>query len=112
MTTGHKQIEGIMISLEWIKKCAKRSGYYFSKHGDIERQNDNLMVIEIEEAILQGAILEQYTDTGRGVSCLVVGFTKKGKPVHIVCGRRGDSLVVITVYIPAPPKFKTPYERG
>lgn len=39
-------------------------------------------------------------------------MTISGKPVHVVCGSRGDSLVIITVYIPSPPKFKNPYERG
>ncbi|MEM2915723.1 MAG: DUF4258 domain-containing protein [Candidatus Bathyarchaeia archaeon] len=34
--------------------------YYFSKHGDQERQNENLTVAEIEEALLTGRILEQY----------------------------------------------------
>jgi hypothetical protein len=42
----------------------------------------------------------------------VAGFTDTGKPIHMVCGARGDWLVVITVYIPRPPRFKTPYQRG
>ncbi|NUO06512.1 MAG: DUF4258 domain-containing protein [Candidatus Brocadia sinica] len=57
-------------------------------------------------------ILEKYENTGRGESCLVAGFTNTGKPIHVVCGERGDWLVLITVYVPSPPKFKTPYERG
>jgi hypothetical protein len=101
-----------MIHAEWIKKSVRTSTYYYSKHGDLERQNDNLSIFEIEQALIQGSILEQYSDTGRGESCLMVGFTKKGKPIHIVCGKRGDFMVVITVYIPSPPKFKTPFERG
>ena len=66
----------------------------------------------MEEAVLNGRILEQYEDTGRGKSCLLVGFTRSGKPVHVVCGERGGWLVIITVYLPQPPKFKTPFERG
>ena len=87
-------------------------GYYFSQHGDQERQKDNLTIAEVEEALLNSRILERYRDTGRGESCLVAGFTNQGKPVHIVCGKRADWLSIITVYIPGPPKFKTPYERG
>ena len=83
-----------------------------SEHGDQERQNDNLTLAEIEEALLTGRILEHYEDTGRGESCLVAGFTQMGNPIHLVCGARGDWLVIITIYIPRPPKFKTPYERG
>ena len=48
----------------------------------------------------------------RGDTIPFMLFTKKGKPVHIVCGKRDDWLVIITVYIPTPPKFKTPYERA
>lgn len=101
-----------MLQLKWIQQCVKQNKYYFSKHGDDERQNDNLLISEIEESILSGKVLEQYPDTGRGKSCLVIGFTRKGKPIHVICGRRGELLVIITIYIPVPPKFKNPYERG
>lgn len=101
-----------MFTIEWICERIKKGEYYFSKHGDQERQNDNLIVAEVEEALLAGRIIEQYDDTGRGESCLIAGFTEAGKPIHAVCGKRGDWLVVITVYIPRLPKFKTPYERG
>ena len=74
--------------------------------------NDNLMISEIEESIFDGSILESYPDDKRGASCLVVGFTKDGKPIHVVCGKNGDFLVLITIYIPTPPKFKNPYQRS
>ena len=98
--------------IEWIKKRAASDAYYVTGHADKERQNENLTLGEIETVLATGRILEQYPDSGRGESCLVAGFTDEGKPVHVVCGRRGEELVLITVYIPGPPKFKTPYERG
>jgi hypothetical protein len=101
-----------MFEIGQIRLRAKNGEYYFSKHGDDERQNDNLLVGEVQEALLSGNILECYEDTGRGASCLVAGFTHEGKPIHIVCGEREGCLVIITVYIPRPPKFKNPYERG
>lgn len=101
-----------MFSMEWIHSKILYSDYYFSKHGDQERQNDNLTVAEVEEALLRGQILEHYPDTGRGESCLVVGFTDNNQPIHIVCGRQREMLAIITLYIPTPPKFKNPFERG
>ena len=100
-----------MLDIRWIVTKVRSKDYYFSKHADQERQNDNLVIEEIEEALLAGRILEQYEDTGRGESCLVVGFTERGKPIHLVCGVREEVLAIITVYIPTPPKFVTPYER-
>jgi hypothetical protein len=100
-----------MIKIDWIIEKLSHSEYYYSRHGDQERQNDNLNLNEIEEAILNGRIIERYYDKKRGESCLVAGFSNQGKPIHAVIGKRGDSLVIITVYIPAPPKFKNLYER-
>ena len=101
-----------MFNITWIKDKVKKSEYYFSRHGDKERQNDLLKISEVEEALLNGTIIEQYEDTGRGYSCLVVGFTDVGKPIHIVCAEMEKDLAIVTVYIPFPPKFKNPYERG
>ncbi|MFV1976035.1 MAG: DUF4258 domain-containing protein [Candidatus Scalindua sp.] len=101
-----------MFDIKWIQDKVSKEDYYFSRHGDKERQSDNLTILEVEEAILNGMILEQYEDAGRGKSCLVVGFTNFGKPIHVVCGETEEELTVITVYIPSSPKFKNPYERS
>jgi len=98
--------------MDWIRAGVAGNTFYFSRHGDQERQNENLSISEVAETLSNGRILEQYPDTGRGESCLVVGFTQAGVPVHIVCGQRGDWPVIVTVYVPKPPKFKNPYERG
>ena len=66
---------------------------------------------QVEEALLNGRILEQYPDTGRGESCLVVGFAE-GFAIHAVCGWRGEKVVLVTAYIPRPPKFIDPWTRG
>ena len=94
-----------------IRRSVRESQYYYTHHADIERRADGLTFAEIDEALLNGQILEQYPDTGRGESCLVVGFAGD-KPVHIVCGRRGEWLALITVYIPRRPKFIDPWTRG
>ena len=101
-----------MIDIDWIKNCVNVQDYLYSAHADKERLADNLTLIEVEEAILNGIILEQYADTGRGACCLVAGFTAGGKPIHIVVGRRNDQVIIITVYIPTPPKFITPFKRN
>jgi hypothetical protein len=76
----------------------------------LERKADNLTLAQVEEALLNGKILEQYPDTGRGESCLVVGLSGD-VPIHLVCGWRGEMIVLITAYIPRPPKFIDPWTR-
>lgn len=80
-------------------------------NAEIERKADELTFAQIEEALLNGKILEQYPNTGRGESCLVVGFAGK-VPIHIVCGWRDERAALITVYIPTLPKFIDPWTRG
>ena len=100
-----------MIRIEEIQEKVRTNQYLYSHHAEIERRADDLTFAQVEEALLKGQILEQYTDTGRGESCLVVGFAGP-QPIHAVCGWRGEKLVLITVYVPRPPKFIDPWTRG
>lgn len=99
------------MDIENIKTRIRSNQYGYSLHADIERKADELTLAQVEEALLAGTILEQYPDTGRGESCLVVGFAGD-VPIHIVCGWRGEKVVIITVYVPGPPKFVDPWTRG
>jgi hypothetical protein len=74
--------------------------------------NDRLSIQEIETAMVNGRVLESYPDTGRGESVLIAGFADSGTPVHVVYGKRGESGVIVTVYIPGPPRFVDPFQRS
>jgi hypothetical protein len=100
-----------VMDIEEIKAKVRANEYIYSHHADLERRADDLTLAQVEDALLTGAILEQYPDTGRGESCLVLGFSRN-IPVHAVCGWRGDRVVLITVYIPGPPQFVDPWTRG
>ncbi len=99
------------MDIEEIKRRVRDNEYVYSHHAVIERRFESLTFGQIEEALLNGRILEQYPDTGRGETCLVVGFTGE-IPIHMVCGWRGERVAVITVYIPRPPKFADPWTRA
>ena len=96
--------------IEDIKRKILDDQYMYTLHAEIERKADELPFYQIEEALLSGEILENYPDTGRGESCLVLGFSEN-IPIHAVCGWRGDKLAIITVYVPKPPKFIDPWTR-
>jgi len=42
-----------MFDINWIQGKVGQCGYYFTKHGEQERQNDNLTIAEVEEALLK-----------------------------------------------------------
>jgi hypothetical protein len=74
-----------------------------------EREADQITIIrEIEEALLSERceVIENYPDDPRGASCLVLGFTEEGLPLHLVCGvSLSDVIVIVTVYRPHPDKW-------
>jgi len=106
-----RSFRGIDVNIEEIKSRVKSDQYVYTLHADIERKADGLTLAQVERAILTGEILERYSDTGRGESCLLVGFADN-IPIHIVCGWRGEKVAVITVYVPGLPKFVDPWTRG
>lgn len=97
--------------IDEIKEKIRKNQYEYTIHAEIERKTDDLTFYQIEEAILTAEILEQYPDNGRGESCLLVGFSEN-IPIHVVCGGRGNKVVIITVYVPKPPKFVDPWTRS
>lgn len=94
-----------------IKAKVQSNQYVYSLHADIERKADDLTLQDVEPALLNGEVLDQYSDTGRGKSCFIVGFSND-IPIHIVCGWRGNKVSIVTVYVPKPPKFIDPWTRG
>ena len=99
-----------------IHQLVRQGRYEVSIHAQQERLEEDLDVTEIEEALTQGEILEDYPDDPRGESCLILGYAGT-KPIHTVVGWAQKSpserlLRLITVYIPQPPKWTDPRTRG
>lgn len=64
-------------------------------------------MVEIEEAISNGEIIEAYPDDPRGISCLIYGFTHQGRPLHVVCGDlEAERILVITAYEPSSEEWE------
>jgi hypothetical protein len=103
--------------LSEIQRLVSQGRYELSIHAQRERLEEDLDVVEIEEAIGKGELLEEYSNDPRGWSCLVLGYAG-ARPIHIVLGwarsRSQDSRIlrIITVYIPLPPKWRDPRTRG
>ena len=80
--------------------------YEISLHADEERLAEQLTIAELETALSACEVLEEYPDDPRGQSCLVLGFTPRGRAVHVLCGQNSlGHLVWITVYVPSMPKW-------
>lgn len=86
----------------FIKEKIRNGEYDLSIHAHNERQEEQITVKEVKKVLLKGDIIEKYPNDPRGESCLIAGIVLK-KPLHVVCGMRGNRLLIVTVYRPRPP---------
>ncbi|MGQ9626166.1 MAG: DUF4258 domain-containing protein [Anaerolineae bacterium] len=91
-----------------LKKLVRAGQYRLTLHAEFERDADQITLEEIDHALLseQCEVIEDYPYNARGHSCLMLGFTNQGDPIHFVCGLSDpEMLVIITVYRPGPERW-------
>lgn len=78
--------------------------YEFSKHAVDQTIIRSITVAEVEQAISDASeIIENYPDDKYGPSCLILGFTEAGRPLHIQCSDPSRPRIkIITLYEPDP----------
>ena len=90
--------------LEDIRVKILRRQYEFSKHAMDQSIIRDISVAELEQAISGNSeVIEDYSGDKYGPSCLLLGFTKAGRPLHIQCSYPSRPLImIITLYEPDP----------
>lgn len=109
--TATESVE-IVMDISWISRQVKSGDYELSRHADEEREVEKITMADIEQTLYSGEIIEDYPKDPGGPSCLVLGYTSTGYPIHIVCGQTpSKKLRIITVYTPSFPKWIDPRTR-
>jgi len=93
-----------MALIQEIRVKIKRRQYEFSKHAVDQSIIRDINVADMEDAVAgQCEIIEDYPEDKYGPSCLILGYTKAGWPLHIQCSYPSRPLVkIITLYQPDP----------
>jgi len=87
-----------------IRVKIKRRQYEFSKHAVDQSIIRDISVAEVEEAIARTSeVIQDYPEDKYGPSCLILGYTKAGRPLHVQCSYPSRPLIkIITLYQPDP----------
>ena len=87
-----------------IRKKINKDEFEFPKHAVDQSIIRGITVQEVREAILRDSeLIEDYPDDKYGPSCLILGFTKRSKPLHIQCSYPSrPTIKIITLYEPNP----------
>lgn len=89
--------------IEQIRAKIAAGQFEFSKHAVDQSIVRHISVRELREAIANGEIIEDCPEDKYGPSCLILGFTQEGRPLHIQCSYPSRPLVkIITLYEPDP----------
>ena len=93
-----------MALIEQIRVKIKQRHYEFSKHAVDQSIIRDISVAELEDAMAgKSEVIEDYPDDKYGPSCLLLGYTKAGRPLHIQCSYPIRPLIrIITLYQPDP----------
>jgi hypothetical protein len=89
--------------IEEIRAKFARDEFEFSKHATDQTILREISVQEIREAVTMGEIIEDYPDDKYSPSCLILGFTRASRPIHLQCSYPSRPFIkVVTVYEPTP----------
>ena len=89
------------VTISQFRHLIRTLNYVVSTHAAEELEDDNLNILDLENVVLTGEIIERQRDTKtREVKCIVAGITLDGTAAEAVVkvGVTGK-LVVITVYV-------------
>ena len=102
---------GALDYLQWLRQQVRDRNYVLTRHAEIERLEEDIDIVEVEEALLSARILEDYPNDPRGACCLLLGFARR-RPLHAICADRQGRLLIVTVYRPLRPHWVAPDRRG
>lgn len=92
-----------MKTIEELRKYLERGQFEFSFHAFKRAVERNISEAEIREIAKNAEIIENYPDDKYAPSCLLLGFTDLGRPLHTQVTRIETSeglIKIITIYQP------------
>jgi hypothetical protein len=89
--------------IEEIRKKIEADQFEFSKHAVDQSIIRRITVQETREVFSDAEVIEDYPEDKYGPSCLILGRTRAGRPLHIQCSYPSRPLIkIITIYEPDP----------
>jgi hypothetical protein len=86
-----------------IRKKIQHGKFEYTQHAVDQSIIRHISVQELREAIEKSEIIEDYPDDKYRPSCLILGFTRNNRPIHIQCSYPSRPLIkIVTLYEPDP----------
>ncbi len=96
-----------MKPLEKILFQFSKGEFEFTRHALRRAVERNISEAEIRQAAENGKIIEDYPDDKYSPSCLILGFTRAKRPLHLQVSYADTEMVrIITLYEPDPNEWE------
>jgi len=98
--------------MDWIKHFQEYKRV-FRVHALSRMFERNISFDEINEIAGGVKVIEEYPKDTPYPSCLILGFTKANRPIHIVFSINHEerTVIIITIYVPDKHKWKDDFRR-
>jgi hypothetical protein len=101
-----------MKHLEQIQQQLYNGEFEFSRHAFKRAIERNISEQEIRAAGQNAIMIETYPDDKYSPSCLLLGFTETGRPLHLQVSVANTDLVkIITIYQPDDSQWNDIYTQ-
>lgn len=88
---------------ELIRPLCREHKVIWTHHAAMRLLMRGIPKSDVENVLLHGRIIEKYPSDYPFPSCLILGGTSNGEPLHVVCSIHSDpnELHIVTAYVPS-----------
>ena len=92
------------MDIQPIQEKLRKGEYHWRQHAIQRSIEQGITEEEAVDAILNGEIIEEYPQDKYGLSCLILGRTRTGRPLHVQCSLP-PTVWISTLYEPDPQEW-------
>lgn len=93
-----------------LRKLYKNDMVFLTAHCALRLEQRSITEDDIEFALNNGEIIEQYPNDYPWPSCLILGYSNN-RPLHICMGSNEDAAKLITAYWPDSDKWSADFKQ-
>jgi hypothetical protein len=103
----------IQLEVLSLVRLAAKKKILFLPHAvrQMSRSERMISTYEVQQVIEKGELIEDYPEDVRGHSCLILGYGKNSRPIHVVCAPKEDYLAIITAYLPDSEQWEDHFRK-
>jgi hypothetical protein len=100
--------------LRRVQTLVRGGAYRVSRHGFRELAADDILLEDVLDGIDAAILVEDYPESRKEPSVLVLQYDRNGHPVHVMWGvpkGAGTPAILVTAYRPAPERWSADFMR-